>query len=123
VTLERFCRFNAVGIAGFAVQLGVVAMLAACSIAPVIATLVGVEAAVLHNFFWHERWTWADRPGGSRLARLARFHAANGLISIVGNVVIVALLAGLNPVVANAIAVSVCSLVNFAAGDRLVFSS
>jgi putative flippase GtrA len=123
VTPERFLRFNAVGVVGFAVQLGVVAMLTACSVSTVIATVVGVEAAILHNFFWHERWTWVDRPGGGRLARLARFHAANGLISIVGNLIIVALLAGLNPVVANAIAVSMCSLVNFAVGDRLVFSS
>ena len=24
--------------------------------------LIAVEAAVLHNFGWHERWTWRDRP-------------------------------------------------------------
>jgi putative flippase GtrA len=122
VTLSRFVRFNAIGVAGFAVQLGVVALLTACPIAPVIATLVAVEAAILHNFFWHERWTWADRPGGSRLARLARFHVANGFVSLVGNVSIVAMLEGIDPIVGNAIAVAICSVVNFTAGDRLVFS-
>ncbi len=26
-----------------------------------VATALAVEMAVLHNFFWHRRWTWADR--------------------------------------------------------------
>ena len=25
------------------------------------ATAAGIETAVLHNFWWHECWTWADR--------------------------------------------------------------
>lgn len=114
-----------IGVAGFGVQLGVVALLTAVFAAtPPVATVIAVEAAILHNFFWHERWTWADRPStrGGRLARLARFHSANGLVSILGNIGIVALLGGINPMVANTIAVSICSFVNLAAGDRLVFS-
>jgi putative flippase GtrA len=120
-------------VAGFAIQLGVVAALTAGGSAAVMATLLGVEATILHNFFWHERWTWADRPaaGRDRLARLGRFHFANGLVSIAGNVAIVFFLAPVAAgfsrtyglVGANAIAVLTCSLVNFAAGDRLVFAT
>jgi putative flippase GtrA len=124
VGLSRFLRFNAVGVAGFAVQLALVAILTGPGgVSPLLATVLAVEPAILHNFFWHERWTWADRPsaGIERPSRLLRFHLANGLVSVAGNVVIVAALAELNPVAANAIAVLVCSLVNFAAGDRLVF--
>lgn len=123
--LSRFLRFNAVGVAGFAVQLAGVAMLTgAWGVLPLIATVLAVETAILHNFFWHERWTWADRPsaGSERLSRLLRFHLTNGLVSIAGNVVMVAVLAELNPIAVNAIAVLICSLVNFSAGDRLVFS-
>lgn len=123
--LRRFLRFNVVGVAGFALQLAVVATLTGeCGVRPLIATVLAVETAILHNFFWHERWTWADRPsaGIERLSRLLRFNLTNGLVSIAGNVVVVAILAKLNPVAANAIAVLMCSLVNFAAGDRLVFS-
>ncbi|MGH9311625.1 MAG: GtrA family protein [Vicinamibacterales bacterium] len=123
--LQRYLRFNAIGVAGFVVQLAVVALLTdMCRATPLLATAIAVEAAVLHNFFWHERWTWADRPcaGRARLARLGRFHLANGLVSIVGNLAVVATLAGLNPIAANAIAVLACSIVTFAAGDRLVFS-
>jgi putative flippase GtrA len=125
VGLSRFLRFNAVGVLGFVLQLGVVALLTRWTAAsPLLATAVAVEAALLHNFFWHERWTWAERPaaGRARVARLGRFHLTNGLVSIVGNIAIVAAASGLNVIVANVIAVAVCSLVNFEAGDRLVFS-
>ena len=27
-----------------------------------VATAIGVEAAILTNFLWHDRWTWRDRP-------------------------------------------------------------
>jgi putative flippase GtrA len=131
VGLSRFVRFNAVGAAGFAVQLAIVWFLSETASGftgpwgAAAITALAVEAAILHNFFWHERWTWADRPvaGRARLARLAWFHLTNGLVSITGNLVIVAALSGSNVIVANAIAVAVCSLVNFEAGDRLVFSS
>jgi hypothetical protein len=52
-----------------------------------------------------------------------RFHALNGVISLVGNVALTTLLAsaGLHPVVANLIAILACSLLNFTAGERLIF--
>ena len=46
---------------------------------------------MLHNFVWHERWTWRDRAGGGParlLGRLARFHAGAGIVSLAGNVAI-----------------------------------
>lgn len=91
------------------------------------ATALAVEAAVLHNFLWHQRWTWRDRALASPSAiagRLARFHLLNGSISIGGNLALTALLAGaagLNPIVANVIAIAACSLANFAASETMVF--
>ena len=128
-SLLRWSRFNLVGIGGAVVQLGVLAVLtdvARVSIIP--ATVVAVEAAVLHNFFWHQRWTWRDRPvttARETAARLWRFHAVNGLVSLAGNVVITAWLvgAGLDAVAANLVAIVACSLVNFAAGNSVVFQA
>ena len=52
-----------------------------------------MELTVLHNFLWHERFTWADRTGKFHRflharewpARLFRFNLSNGAISMVGN--------------------------------------
>ena len=119
--------FNGVGLAGVGVQLGVFTLLAAGLGLPIaLATAVAVEAAVLHNFAWHQRWTWRDRPSSgprATLARLLRFHAVNGIVSLVGNVVITLALvrAGADPPLANLAAIIICSLINFAAGEWLVF--
>ena len=124
---SRWLAFNAVGLTGVLVQLAVLAALTrGAGLDVPVATLVAVEAAVLHNFFWHQRWTWRDRPAAGRrevAGRLVRFHAANGFVSFVGNIAITSWLAGLGlePVLANLIAIIACSLVNFAAGDLLVF--
>src|SRR5262249_35442946 len=120
----RWFRFNVVGALGIGVQL--------CSLAVfkdvlqlhyLEATALAVEFAVLHNFVWHCRFTWKDRPGGV-LARLFRFHVGNGLISIAGNLALMRLLAGalgLHYLLANAISIAIRSLANFAASEWFVF--
>jgi putative flippase GtrA len=127
-SLQRFLRFNGVGVAGFALQLGVLALLLRFGVHYLAATALAVEAAVLHNFLWHERWTWMDRPaaGRARLARLGRFHLLNGFVSIAGNVILMRLLvgeAGVPPLLANVIAVLACAVVNYFASDRMVFAT
>jgi len=122
---SRVARFIVVGAGGFLVQLIALSLLtvrARWTWLP--ATLVAVELAVVHNFLWHARWTWRDRPGDC-LVRFARFQLANGLASIAGNAALMALFAGAlgwHPIPANTVAVAVMSLVNFLAADRWVFS-
>jgi dolichol-phosphate mannosyltransferase len=122
----RFVRFNAVGVVGFLLQMAVLWLLVRAGVHYLLATALAVECAVLHNFLWHERWTWKDRPatGRVRLGRLARFHALNGMVSLIGNLMLMRGLVGVlgMPVLAaNLIAVSICALVNFAASERAVF--
>ena len=125
----RWTRFNTVGLAGAVVQLAVLSVLTKTLDVPVaLGAAAAVEAAVLHNFFWHQRWTWRDRPAaGPRdtLARLWRFHAINGLVSLAGNVIITTVLvrAGVDPIAANLVAILACSLVNYTAGDAYVFAA
>jgi putative flippase GtrA len=90
-----------------------------------LATAVAVEAAVLHNFLWHERFTWRDRRTGKSLGRLVKFNLTTGTFSILGNLALMKLLVdelhfGYLP--ANGIAIAVCSIVNFLASDRFVFA-
>ena len=124
----RFLRFNGVGLGGFVLQLLVLSLLVRLGLHYLAATALAVETAVLHNFFWHERWTWRDRPvrGRARLARLGRFHLLNGVVSIVGNLALMRLLVGeigLPPLPANLIAVLACAIVNYFASDRIVFDT
>jgi putative flippase GtrA len=128
--LRRWVAFNAVGALGVGIQLAVLAVLVhAVGIHYLLATVIAVEAAVLHNFAWHQRWTWKDRSSPSRLAaigRLAKFNLLNGGISLAGNAVVMGVLAGgggVEPVTANVAAIVICSLANFAASETLVFKS
>ena len=128
--MNRWIIFNLVGAGGIAVQLGVLALLVRIFHWHYLAaTAIAVEAAVLHNFVWHQRWTWRDRPAHSRhstLARLIRFHLLNGAISLGGNLALMSLLAGvfhLDAVAANVVAIVACSLLNFTASEMVVFRS
>ena len=92
------------------------------------ATALAVEAAVLHNFVWHEHVTWSDVIAPFRhgvWSRLLCFHVANGLISILGNLGFTWTLVermGWPYLVANVSSVLICSLLNFFATDLFVFS-
>ena len=122
----RWLKFNFVGALGIGVQLAVLATLTALGLGYLSATALAVEAAVLHNFLWHERMTWRERatPLRPMLGRLLRFHLANGLISLLGNLLLMRLLVGAMhlPVLwANLAAIGACGVVNFLVSDRLVF--
>lgn len=128
--MNRAAVFVIVGAVGFVVQIATLAALTAgAGWHWLPATIVAVEVAVVHNFLWHERWTWCDRAtSGARAVavRLIKFTGGNGLTSIAGNAGLMALLAGalrLPPVAASALSVIVLALVNFAIADRWVFST
>ena len=78
----RWLKFNFVGAIGIAVQLGALAFFrSVLQLDYLLATALAVETAVIHNFLWHERFTWRDRPAADllqSLLRLAKFNATNG---------------------------------------------
>jgi putative flippase GtrA len=126
----RWVKFNAVGAMGIVVQLGTLVVLAGpLGLHYLLATGLAVETAVLHNFFWHERWTWMERTRRAPqlrlfLGRLLRFHLSNGLVSILGNLVLMRLLVGqfrLHYMVANVLSIAACSLANFFLSEVFVF--
>ncbi len=121
----RWLKFNAVGAGGIVVQLLALALLkSGLRLDYLLATALAVEAAVVHNYFWHERFTWADRTTGSSWVRFAKFNLTTGLLSILGNVLVMRVLVGgihLNYFVANMLTIATCSIVNFLVSDRFVF--
>lgn len=128
--LRRWGIFNLVGVLGFVLQLTTLFLLKRYAhIQYLAATAIAVETALLHNFVWHEQVTWADVISPFRhgvLGRLIRFHLVNGVISIAGNIAFTwMLLEALDwpYLLANGASVVICSVLNFIAGDRLVFSN
>jgi putative flippase GtrA len=128
-TFRLWLKFNTVGLLGMGFQLTALAFLkGALGLNYLTATVIAVESAVLHNFVWHERWTWLERTrlnATGVVGRLLRFHMANGLISIAGNLALMWLLVSrlhLHYLLANITAIGACAILNFLASDRLVFS-
>lgn len=169
-TLMRWCKFNLVGGIGVLVQFGALFLLkSVLHFDYLAATAIAVELAVVHNFVWHERFTWRDRTrtgrlqasgaearnlfsrtcaalkrcatqklqrprlrqgqlwqlrNGAILRRLVRFHLSNGAVSIVGNLALMRLMVGqgrMNYLVADATAITACSVVNFFVSETWVF--
>jgi putative flippase GtrA len=122
----RWWRFNLVGIGGFALQLVVLWVLTRiCGVHYLIATALAVEIAVLHNFAWHEAWTWRSVTAEGRWRRLLRFNLANGIVSIASNLLFTLLFMqwmGLPLLAANASAVILMALLNFALAESWVFA-
>jgi putative flippase GtrA len=154
-TLIRWLKFNFVGAIGIAVQFAALFLLKSIlHLNYLAATAISVEAAVVHNFVWHEKFTWADRIKVDRvtidqvktdrittgriatanaysslrssLLRFARFNLSTGAVSILGNLGLMKMLVGqghMNYLLANAIAVVLCSLANFLVSDGWVFDA
>lgn len=125
---RRWLRFNAVGAIGICVQMFAVYVCGSVfDLNSLWATALAVEAAVLHNFVWHEHFTWRDRRAAARghvLRRLLAFNATTGAVSIGGNLLCVALfMRQLHAplLAANLFAVAACSLINFIINDKIVF--
>jgi putative flippase GtrA len=127
-TSLRLLRFSFIGAIGVGVQLSALAALNAVRMDYLLATALAVECAVVHNFLWHRRFTWADRVRsgwGDFLRSLLRFHVSNGLISLAGNLLVVRTLSGgfrLPLLPANMAAIVLCFVANFLASDHWVFS-
>jgi putative flippase GtrA len=118
-----------VGALGILVQLSSLAALTAgVGLHYLLATGVAVEIAVLHNFIWHERWTWRDRARQDQPCwgkRLLRFEITNGALSLGGNLALMRFLVGtwaMNHTLASVVSIALCSIANFLASDRWVFS-
>ena len=126
--LFRWLKFNFVGAIGIVVQFAALFLLkGALHFDYLLATAIAVEAAVVHNFIWHEQFTWSDRVRSCwrrSIPRFVRFNLTTGAVSIVGNLALMKLMVGyggMNYLVANALAIALCSLANFVVSEGWVF--
>jgi len=157
-TLVRWCKFNLVGGMGIVVQFAALFLLkTVLHFDYLLATAVAVEAAVVHNFVWHEQFTWVDRVrtsegqitseaeaqrvgsfiavpyrsatqklSGPSFRRFLRFNLTNGAVSILGNLALMKVMVGfghMNYLLANGIAITLCSVANFLVSEEWVFAN
>ena len=126
-TWIHWLKFNAVGGIGIGVQLIVLSGLkSGLHIDYLLATALAVEAAVVHNFAWHERFTCAERESKNVAIRFLKFNLTAGAFSILGNILLMALfvdLARMHYLLANSATIAVCSLGNFLVSDQFVFQA
>jgi putative flippase GtrA len=129
----RWCKFNLVGGVGIGVQFAALFLFRSIlHFDYMLATALAVEAAVVHNFVWHEQFTWAERVQSSwrgsswrgSSIRLLRFNLTTGAVSILGNLALMRVMVGqghMNYLLANAFAIALCSLANFLVSEQWVF--
>jgi len=123
----RFVRFGVVGASGVVVDMSVLYLMhdPRGLAQPLVASkVVAAQLAIVNNFIWNERWTFADRVRDTtwrdHLVRFLRFE----LICLVGlglNVLILQFCArtlGLHYLIANAVAIGAVTIWNFALNLR-----
>ena len=124
----RYWKFNLVGAMGMVVQLAALALFTRISAGHYLyATAAAIELALIHNFVWHLHYTWRDRRDRAALfTQLMRFHLCNGLVSMMGNLLLMRILvqeACIPLLAANTIAILCCSIVNFCLGNHWAFAA
>jgi len=127
----RFLRYSLVGALGLAVKFSMLAaLIELAQVGHLTATALAVEATVLYNFTWHLRWTWSDRSAGLSpsevLVRLWRFHAANGAVGLISNLLVMRLLVdglGLHYFPANLAATAAAGMANLTLSELVVFTA
>jgi putative flippase GtrA len=127
--LTRFLRFNLVGLLGIITQLTTLTVLnRALPHDYLLTSTFAVELTLLHNFIWHIHYTWpaeSQRRTRAALAQLLRFHLSNGLISLLGNLILMrdfVRSAHMPVLLANALTIACCGLANFLVAHHWVFS-
>jgi dolichol-phosphate mannosyltransferase len=124
--LGRFMRFGLVGLSGVVVDMAVLYLLHSTASPLGLAwgltrsKIIASEVAILNNFIWNDRWTFRDMAGGQNsLGQWAKRFLKFNLICLLGltlNVLTLNLLFnlfGINPYLANLIAIVLVTFWNF----------
>jgi dolichol-phosphate mannosyltransferase len=126
---SRLFKFCVVGGSGVLVDMGLLFVLSDPQMLGMGLTrskIIAAEMAILSNFLFNDFWTFGDRvaSGAGQAARFRRFLGFNAICSIgvVLNVVLLNILfnfAGFNRYLANAVAIAVVTIWNYALNSKL----
>ncbi|MEB3862143.1 MAG: glycosyltransferase family 2 protein [Desulfurococcales archaeon] len=122
IALSRLARFAIVGGIGALLNLGVMYLL--LPIAGVDASsIAGIEAGILWNFILHEEWTFKSKFAKGVAKRLIGYHVSS-LAGIASTYIVMRLLytlAGVNPVLGQAIGIIVGFIANYTLSSGVVW--
>jgi len=110
----RLLKFGAVGVTGVIINTTILYVLSRWVGVPLLlSSAIGVELAIVSNFIWNNRWTFACR--NRSLARFVKFNVAS-LVGLTVNVTAVWGLtrAGLYFLIANLVGIGIGVAVNYA---------
>jgi dolichol-phosphate mannosyltransferase len=119
--MGRFLRFGFVGLSGVVIDMGLLYLFhTVWGFALTRSAIFAAEFAILNNFFWNDRWTFADVAQQQRslskvFKRLLKFN----LVCLMGLVLKVLLLnilfngLGVNEYLANLVAIAIVTVWNF----------
>lgn len=127
--LIRFSKHNLVGVLGLLWKLMVMILFQeVLKIGYLLSTVCAVETVLLHNFFWHQHWTWKDRLEelalNRMLLRLMRYHLCTGLTAMAANLGMMRVLVGslgLHYLPALLLSTGFAGALNFLLAARVVF--
>jgi putative flippase GtrA len=126
--LKKWMRFNAIGTMGVCVQVAFLFVLKTfLHLNYLLATLFAVQFALIHNFFWHLRWTWKETAGGTKwqaFRRFVKYNSSTGTLSILGNLGFTSLfvqMVHLPYLICNLMAIGACNIANFLLARNFVF--
>jgi putative flippase GtrA len=115
---EQLGKFCAVGVLGYAINLGVYAAVLHAGVHYLVAATCSFLVAVTSNYFWNRVWTFRDRRAGVA-AQGMRFFVVS-LVSLGANLLMLHVLitVGAGKLVAQAIAIVLVTPLNFI-GNKL----
>jgi dolichol-phosphate mannosyltransferase len=120
--VQRFLRFGLVGGSGVVVNMGVLYLLTTVGgIHPIVAAILGTEAAIVSNFVLNDHWTFRDAlPAATCHARFLRYNvfALGGMLLSVTTLATLTYGFGLHYLLANLAAIGAATLWNYIANAR-----
>ncbi|MCF7824268.1 MAG: GtrA family protein [Candidatus Marinimicrobia bacterium] len=126
---KRFIIFTFVGVSGIVVNSGILFLLKEYLHLPLsFASLLAIQVAILNNFVWNMRFTWADREmKGFEAVRagLLRFTLVSWVAGALNWIILLLLnhFTGLYYLLANLIAIFIASVLNYLLNDYWTFKS
>jgi dolichol-phosphate mannosyltransferase len=118
-------KFLLVGLSGYVVNLAVFAFsLDALGVHHIAAATIAFAVAVMNNFWWNRHWTFAARSGHAGF-QAARFFTVSVIAFVIqlGLLVLLADVAGLAKILAQAISLVLATPVNFLGNKMWSFRS